>query len=387
MRIAEPAPNNLTKPQYFIKLQSKFEVHAAKPIDRERKKLMSDQPIRVGIVGAGANTTLRHIPGLQAMAGVEIVSVCNRSRASSERVAQEYGIATVYDDWLQLINAADTNAIVIGTWPYLHCRATLAALAADKHVMVEARMAATAQEAHLMADAARMNPHLVSQIVPPPHPMRYKKTLKRLINENYLGDVLAIEVRGCGNTFLDPAAPLHWRNDFDLSGFNIMYLGIFYEIIMDWVGEATNVMAMGQTFVKMRTDSAGKRRPVRIPEHLDVVAEMACGAQAHIQLSAVSGLGAANEFYLFGSEGTLKGSLDLSNPALWGGRKGDKALQEIEIPAGEIGSWRVEEEFVNAIRGQEVIEYTNFEVGLKYMEFTEAVTRSMQEGRLVPLPL
>ena len=36
--------------------------------------------IHVGVVGAGGNTKARHIPGLQAIDGVEVVSVCNRSR-------------------------------------------------------------------------------------------------------------------------------------------------------------------------------------------------------------------------------------------------------------------------------------------------------------------
>ena len=49
--------------------------------------------IRIGIVGAGQNTVSSHIPLLQAIDGVEIVSVCNRSRASSERVATQFGIA------------------------------------------------------------------------------------------------------------------------------------------------------------------------------------------------------------------------------------------------------------------------------------------------------
>src|SRR5687767_13629911 len=109
---------------------------------------MSDQPIRVGIVGAGANTTSKHIPGLKAIQGVEIVSVCNRSRESSERVAKEFDIPTVYTNWLDLIEADDTDAIVIGTWPYMHARLTLAALDADKHVLCEARMAMNATEAH-----------------------------------------------------------------------------------------------------------------------------------------------------------------------------------------------------------------------------------------------
>ena len=91
---------------------------------------MSNDSLRVGIIGAGANTRSRHIPGLQAIDGVEVVSICNRSRASSERVAQEFGIPQVYESWQELIHAEDTDAIVIGTWPYMHCRLTIAALEA-----------------------------------------------------------------------------------------------------------------------------------------------------------------------------------------------------------------------------------------------------------------
>ncbi|MDP7278795.1 MAG: Gfo/Idh/MocA family oxidoreductase, partial [Candidatus Poribacteria bacterium] len=129
---------------------------------------MSNQIIRVGIVGAGRNTTSKHIPGLQAITEVEIVSVCNRSRQSSERVATEFNIPVIYDNWHDLINADDTDAIVIGTWPYMHCQLTVAALEAEKHVMCEARMAMNAQEAHRMCEASAQNPHLVAQIVPSP---------------------------------------------------------------------------------------------------------------------------------------------------------------------------------------------------------------------------
>ena len=59
---------------------------------------MSDETIRIGVIGAGANTTSRHIPGLQAIDGVEIIGVCNRSRESSERVAKEFNIPKTYGD-------------------------------------------------------------------------------------------------------------------------------------------------------------------------------------------------------------------------------------------------------------------------------------------------
>ena len=62
-------------------------------------------------------------------------------------------------------------------------------------------------------------------------------------------------------------------------------------------------------------------------------------------------------------------------------------MSEIEIPEEQQGGWRVEEEFVNAIRGVEEVTHTAFEDGVRYMEFTEAVTRSAQSGMKVELPL
>ena len=343
---------------------------------------MAQDTIRVGIIGAGGNTTSKHIPGLQAIEGVEIVGVCNRSQESSQRVAAQFGIPKTYGGWQEAIADADTNAIVIGTWPYMHCRATIAALEAGKHVMCEARMAMNAREAHQMRAVSRQNTHLIAQIVPSPMTLRVDKTIKRLIAEGYIGDVLAIEARA-GGAFLDSEAPLQWRQDFDLSGLNIMSMGIWYEALIRWVGEATRIMAMGKTFVKMRPDAEGVMRSVRIPEHIDVVGDLECGAQLHIQVSNVAGLAGAPEVYVFGSNGTLR----FSRNRLYGGQKGDAELNEVDIPESEAGAWRVEEEFVNAIRGEEIITHTDFETGVKYMEFTEAVTLSMQSGNAITLPL
>ena len=343
---------------------------------------MAQETVKVGIIGAGGNTRSKHIPGLQAIDGVEIVGVCNRSQESSQRVADEFGIPKTYGNWQAAIADPDTNAIVIGTWPYMHCRATVAALQADKHVMCEARMAMNAKEAHIMRMVSRQKTHLIAQIVPSPMTLRVDNTIKRLIAEGYLGDVLAIEARA-GGAFLDSESPLQWRQDFDLSGLNIMSMGIWYEALMRWVGEATRIMAMGKTFVKMRADADGVMRSVRIPEHIDVVGDLVCGAQLHIQVSSVAGLAGAPEVYLFGSDGTLR----FSGNKLYGGQKGEAELSEIDIPDSETGGWRVEEEFVNAIRGNEVITHTDFDTGVKYMEFTEAVTRSMQSGKAISLPL
>jgi predicted dehydrogenase len=343
---------------------------------------MSNAPIRTSIIGAGRNTRDKHIPGLRAQENVEIVGVCNRSQESSQRIADEFGIAQIYTDWKDVIADPEIDAVVIGTWPYLHARATIAALEAGKHVMCEARMAMNASEAHAMRAAARANPHLTAQIVPSPMTLRVDRMIQKLLVEDYIGDVLVVDVQ-VGGDFIDFEAPLHWRQDADLSGMNIMSMGIWYEALMRWVGTAKTVVASGQTYVKMRPTEEGKLAAVRVPEHIDIIGEMVCGAQLHMQVSAVTGLAGTPKATLYGSHGTLQ----FSQNKLLRGQKGDDTLTEVEIPAELQGGWRVEEEFVNAIRGREPITHTSFEDGVKYMEFTEAVNKSLATGTTVALPV
>jgi predicted dehydrogenase len=344
---------------------------------------MTNETIRIGIVGAGGNTKAKHIPGLQAIDNVTIVGVCNRSRASSEAVASEFGIPRVFDDWRSLVKAADIDAVVIGTWPYMHHPVTLAALEAGKHVLCEARMAMNAREAHDMLRASRSRPHLVAQVVPSPFSLRVDRTIQRLLAEGFIGELLAIEVLDCGG-FLDLDGPFSWRQDSRLSGLNVMMLGIWYEAVMRWIGEATRIMAMGKTFVKLRPN-AGEvlRQAVLIPEHIDVIADMACGAQAHFCSTRVAGHAGSSGCRLYGSEGTLC----FEDGKLLGGRRDDVQLEEIVIPVEEEGRWQVEEDFINTIRGIAPVRLTTFEDGVRYMEFTEAVFRSRQTGRAIALPL
>jgi len=340
--------------------------------------------IRIGVIGAGNNTRVRHIPGLRAIDGVEVVSVCNRSRESSQRVADAMTIPQVYGDWRELIAANDIDAVVIGTWPYMHCEMTCAALQAGKHVMCEARMAMNPEEARTMLATARAHPELVAQIVPSPFTLRIDRTIQDLLADGYLGDLYAMTVRGTVPGFVNTEAPLTWRQRQDRSGLNILNMGIWYEAMIRWVGPAARVMANTKVNVKQRRDEDGNSVPVTVPDHVDILADLASGAQANMRFSAVAGFGSGNEVWIYGSEGTLRLDSALN---VYGGRRGDSAMAELENPPEGQGYWRVEEEFCNAIRGQERITRTPFDVGVHYMEFTEAVTRSSQTRQVVSLPL
>ena len=65
------------------------------------------EPIRIGIIGAGDNTRKKHLPGFQALPGVEIVCVANRTEASGRWVADEFNIPRVHEHWTEVIDDPD----------------------------------------------------------------------------------------------------------------------------------------------------------------------------------------------------------------------------------------------------------------------------------------
>ena len=136
--------------------------------------------------------------------------------------------------------------------------------------------------------------------------------------------------------------------------------------------------------VSVERVGTGAWRQVEIPDHVEILAELASGAVARLGFSDITALAPPGEAWIFGAEGTLRIEPDARR--LSGGRRGDGALREIEIPAERRVGWRVEEEFVNAIRGREKVSHTTFEDGVRYMEFTDAVARSAASGQAVDVP-
>ena len=351
---------------------------------------MSTSNIRVGLIGAGGNTRKLHIPGFKKQSGVEVVAVANRTRESGQKVADEFAIPTVHGDWRALLADASVDAVCIGTWPYMHSTLTIAALEAGKHVLCEARMAMNHDDARSMLAASRRHPALCAQIVPAPHTLAFDRTIIEMIANGFIGDLISIEARIAANrSYPERSSRQHWRHSKELSGENVMNMGIWYEALMRWVGPAKSAMAVGQNVVPHRLDEAGRRVASEIPDHIDVIGEMAQGGQMRLAVSSV--LGHAQDLadvLIAGTEGTIRlhqpvgGALTLS-----AAKRGQAALEPVAIDPTKRGGWRVEEEFINAIRGKERITHTDFATGVKYMEWTTAVSRSLNHAQLVTLPL
>ena len=339
--------------------------------------------LRIGLIGAGENTRKRHLPGFQAIEDVEVCCVANRSEESGERVAQEFSIPRVHRHWRDVIEDDEVDAICIGTWPYLHCDATCAALEAGKHVLCEARMAMDAAEARLMLRIAQQTGQ-VAQIVPSPFGLRGEQVVSDLLQDGYLGEVREIHVRALTSACADATAPLHWRHRADLSGVNVLVLGILNETVQRWFGATDEVAAQTSCFIPWRKNPETELwDDVTAPDSIGIVARMASGAQCVYHVTGHAYHGGPMQIEAFGSEGTLV--YNLANDSILAAGKNDSELIALDIPEEKAGGWQVESDFVASIREGRPVTRTNFVDGLKYMCFTEACRRSADAGRRVLL--
>ena len=341
--------------------------------------------IRVGVIGFGANTRLRHAPGLLACPNVTLEAVCNRSLESAQKAAQEYNIAKVYESWQKVVEDSMIDAICIGTWPYLHCPITLAALENGKHVLTEARMAMDDDEARQMYAASQQHPELVTQIVPSPLGMRAHKVVQQYLDAGEIGELREVVVWGTNDAYAHSDTPLHWRQSGPYSGINMLALGIIHEPLVRWIADPVRVVASTQTFTPTRHNKeTGKQEPVGTPDSVQVITELPCGARGIYHMSGVVHHGPGPQIHLYGSEGTLKYVMAPDNK-LYFGAASDSHMKEVNISEELAVDWRVEEEFINAIRGIEQIEFNNFDKGVRYMDFTKAVEQSALTGQAVDI--
>ncbi len=358
---------------------------------------MRTQSVRIGIIGAGGIVKRRHLPGFAALDDVEVVAVCNRRRESAEAVAREWNIPHVVDRPGDLIARDDIDTVLIGTTPYMHRDLTVAALEAGKHVFCQARMARDVAEARDMLAAARRHPQQVAMLCPAPHVLAGQRFVEGLLAAGELGELRLVRLQHLSDAQLSPEAPYHWRMDRAISGYNVLTVGIYAEILHRWVGRARTVAATGRVFTGRRRDpESGELRPVEIPESVVATGELENGAHYVYTFSAVAPHSPGDAIEIYGTRGALLydvpaheirlGRVEPGAPPRVG-RVQPKALPPVvQIPAAQRGEWRVEADFVAAIR-QGAPVFPGFADGVDYMEFTEAVGRALAEGRRIALPL
>jgi predicted dehydrogenase len=114
-------------------------------------------PVKFGIIGLGAQGR-EVIAQLGKLPNGPVAAICDSYQAATKRAAEAAPNAKIYDDYKAVLDDRDVAAVVIATPTHLHRDIALAALAAGKHVYLEAPMAGSVDDARAIAKAAQALP-------------------------------------------------------------------------------------------------------------------------------------------------------------------------------------------------------------------------------------
>src|SRR3989475_1174105 len=291
--------------------------------------------LRIGIVGAGNIVRTRHLPALKKNPDVEIVAVSNSTYESSDQFCKEHCKgATPMANWADLLALPDLDIIWIGTPPYMHSAVTISALEAGKHVFCQARMSMDLAEAEEMLTASKRYPELVTMLCPPPMGMRADLLVKKILAENYIGRPHHVRLQSFTSNYLDPNAPPHWRQRIEISGLNVLTLGIYVEVLQRWLGDIIGVFARGKIVHPLR-----QGYEVIIPDLLTVLCAFDNGAEGVLEFSGINALASGDRLEIYGSAGAL--TCDFTSDVVQVGKVGDRALHVVDLPSELETEWSV----------------------------------------------
>jgi len=340
----------------------------------------NNNKLRIGIIGAGAIVRDRHLPGLKKHPEVEIVAVSNSTYESAEKFCEENAPhATPMQNWADLLAIPDLDIVWIGTPPYMHSAVTISALEAGKHVFCQARMSMDLAEAEEMLATSKRFPEQVTMLCPPPFGLRGDLLVKKLLSENYLGHPHHIRLQSFTGAYLNADAPAHWRQRIEISGLNVLALGIYVEVLQRWFGDITGVFARGKIVHAIR-----QGYEVIVPDLQTVLCRFANGAEGVLEFSGINALASGDRLEVYGDTGTM--TYDFGTDAINVGRVGDIALHEMEITSELEGGWNVENDFIAAVKSKgKVRPHPDFEDGVRYMRVVQAVADSRAANEWVEI--
>ena len=110
--------------------------------------------MNIAVVGTGA-FGLKHLDALANIDNVEVTCVVGSNMKSAQEVADKYKIASATDNYIEMLQRKDIDAVILVTPTQMHAQQTIDALEAGKHVQVEIPLADNWVDAQRVAKVQR----------------------------------------------------------------------------------------------------------------------------------------------------------------------------------------------------------------------------------------
>lgn len=95
--------------------------------------------VKIGIIGCGAVADLHHLPALKKVPILKVVSLCDINMGRAEYLKRKYHLdhVKISNDFDEIVNCSDTEAILVLTPPRFHAKICLEMAASGKHIFCE----------------------------------------------------------------------------------------------------------------------------------------------------------------------------------------------------------------------------------------------------------
>jgi predicted dehydrogenase len=150
--------------------------------------------VKIGVIGCGGIANGKHLPAYSANKDAELYAFCDIVIERAEKAKEKYGNenSKVYADYKELLKDENIDAVLVLTHNSEHCRITVDALNAGKHVLCEKPMAMNYEEAKKMIEARDKS----GKVLTIGYQNRFRANsmyLKDLCDENEFGDIYYAE--------------------------------------------------------------------------------------------------------------------------------------------------------------------------------------------------
>ncbi len=150
--------------------------------------------VRIGVIGCGGIANGKHLPNYSKNEDCEIAAYCDIVLERAEKARADFGpeTAAVYTDYKEILSDETIDAVLVLTHNAEHCRISVDALNAGKHVLCEKPMAMNYEEAKKMIEARDRSGKLLTI----GYQNRFRQDsiyLKGLADEGEFGDIYYAE--------------------------------------------------------------------------------------------------------------------------------------------------------------------------------------------------
>jgi predicted dehydrogenase len=149
------------------------------------------KPIRTAIFGTGFIGRV-HLDALRRLESVEIAAIADPNVESARRLGEGFGVATITEDYREILRDPAIDAVHICTPNALHFSMAKEALEAGKHVACEKPLATSVREARELVELAAQK-GLRNCVC---HNLRYYpmvQQMRRMREAGELGEILALQ--------------------------------------------------------------------------------------------------------------------------------------------------------------------------------------------------